>query len=155
MTSSIKPAATVILMREVDEGGFEIFLVKRSSRSSFGNLYVFPGGKLDPEDSSEDLYKYCEDMNDAEASKKLGIKIKSDSNYSMLSHPKEIDLLKHMIRFPNIIENTLDSLEPEGIANYLQELATRFHKFFVFFICHFIFIYIEGMKIDWVSTIAR
>ena len=74
MTSSIKPAATVILMREVDEGGFEIFLVKRSSRSSFGNLYVFPGGKLDPEDSSEDLYKYCEDMNDAEASKKLGIK---------------------------------------------------------------------------------
>ena len=34
MTSSIKPAATVILMREVDEGGFEIFLVKRSSRSS-------------------------------------------------------------------------------------------------------------------------
>ena len=74
MTSSIRPAATVILMREIDEGGFEIFLVKRSSRSSFGNLYVFPGGKLDLEDSSEDLYEYCEDMNDAEASKKLGIK---------------------------------------------------------------------------------
>ena len=74
MTSSIRPAATVILMREIDEGGFEIFLVKRSSRSSFGNLYVFPGGKLDLEDSSEDIYEHCEDMNDAEASKKLGIK---------------------------------------------------------------------------------
>ena len=60
----------------------------------------------------------------------LGIKVKSDNNYSMLFHPKEIDLLKHMIRFPNIIENTLDSLEPQGIANYLQELATRFHKFY-------------------------
>ena len=74
MTSSIRPAATVILMREIDEGGFEIFLVKRSSRSSFGNLYVFPGGKLDLEDSCEDLYEYFEDINDAEASKKLGIK---------------------------------------------------------------------------------
>ena len=73
MTSPIKPAATVILMREVKEGGFEIFMVKRSSRSPFGSLYVFPGGKLDPEDSENDLYSYCEGMNDEEASKQLGI----------------------------------------------------------------------------------
>ena len=73
MTSPIKPAATVILMREVKEGGVEIFMVKRSSRSPFGSLYVFPGGKLDPEDSENDLYSYCEGMNDEEASKQLGI----------------------------------------------------------------------------------
>jgi 8-oxo-dGTP pyrophosphatase MutT (NUDIX family) len=60
-------------MREVKEGGFEIFMVKRSSRSPFGSLYVFPGGKLDPEDSENDLYTYCEGMNDEEASKQLGI----------------------------------------------------------------------------------
>ena len=60
-------------MREVKEGGFEIFMVKRSSRSPFGSLYVFPGGKLDPEDSENDLYSYCEGMNDEEASKQLGI----------------------------------------------------------------------------------
>ena len=73
MTSSLKPAATVILMREVDEGDFEILLVKQSSRSVFGSLHVFPGGKLDPEDFHKDLYSYCEGMNDEEASKKLGI----------------------------------------------------------------------------------
>ena len=28
MTTLIKPAATVILMREADESGFEIFMVK-------------------------------------------------------------------------------------------------------------------------------
>ena len=48
-------------------------MVKRSSRSPFGSLYVFPGGKLDPEDSENDLYSYCEGMNDEEASKQLGI----------------------------------------------------------------------------------
>ena len=74
MTIPIKPAATVILMREEIKGEFEIFMVKRSSRSTFGSLYVFPGGKLDPEDSENDLYSYCEGMNNEEASKQLGIK---------------------------------------------------------------------------------
>ena len=73
MTTPIKPAATVILMREAEASGFEIFLVKRSSRSSFGSLYVFPGGKLDPEDTERDLYAYCEGMTDEEASARLGI----------------------------------------------------------------------------------
>lgn len=73
MTTPIKPAATVILMRDAEESGFEIFIVKRSSRSSFGSLYVFPGGKLDPEDTERDLYAYCEGMNDEEASARLGI----------------------------------------------------------------------------------
>ena len=74
MTIPIKPAATVILMREEIKGDFEIFMVKRSSRSTFGSLYVFPGGKLYPEDSENDLYPYCEGMNNEEASKQLGIK---------------------------------------------------------------------------------
>ena len=56
MTTPIKPAATVILMREEIKGDFEIFMVKRSSRSTFGSLYVFPGGKLDPEDSEAGNY---------------------------------------------------------------------------------------------------
>ena len=30
MTTSIKPAATVILMREAQEGGFEIFMLREA-----------------------------------------------------------------------------------------------------------------------------
>ena len=73
MTTIIKPAATVILMRDAAEGGFEILMVKRSGRSAFGSIYVFPGGKLDPEDSTRELYSYCKGMTDVEASRKLGI----------------------------------------------------------------------------------
>ena len=72
MNTLIIPAATIILMREADHG-FEIFIAKRNSRSTFGSIYVFPGGKLDPEDYSEDLYSHCEGLDDTVASKKLDL----------------------------------------------------------------------------------
>ncbi len=46
-------AATVIVLRE-DAAGFEVFLVQRHQNSGFmANVYVYPGGKLDPSDCSE------------------------------------------------------------------------------------------------------
>ena len=48
----------------------------------------------------------------------------------LLSHEDEIRLMKQLVYFPEIIEIALESLEPQGIANYLQELAARFHKFY-------------------------
>ena len=72
MNELIKPAATVILMREADDG-FEIFMAKRSNRSPFGSVYVFPGGKLDPDDYADGLYNHCEGLDDHSASKRLGL----------------------------------------------------------------------------------
>lgn len=46
-----RDAASVVLLRE-QGGQLEVFLLKRSgSRTIVGDAYVFPGGKLDPEDS--------------------------------------------------------------------------------------------------------
>ena len=72
MNTPIKPAATVILMREANNG-FEIFMVKRSNKSPFGSVYVFPGGKVDRADFDKDLYKFCEGLDDKTASEKLGL----------------------------------------------------------------------------------
>lgn len=45
-----RPAATIVLMRESDEGP-QVFCVERSSKSSFlAGAIVFPGGQLDPGD---------------------------------------------------------------------------------------------------------
>jgi len=46
------PAATVVLLR--DRGGdLEVCLLRRHARSDvLGGAYVFPGGKLDPEDAA-------------------------------------------------------------------------------------------------------
>ena len=51
----IRPAATIILVREASPS-FEIFMLKRTSRASFASgMYVFPGGRVDSDDH---LHKY-------------------------------------------------------------------------------------------------
>jgi 8-oxo-dGTP pyrophosphatase MutT (NUDIX family) len=44
------PAATVIPLRQ-GPAGMEVLLLQRNSRGQFGNMWVFPGGRVDPEDS--------------------------------------------------------------------------------------------------------
>ena len=58
----IAEAATVILARE-RAGRFQVYLLKRSSKSGFmaGN-YVFPGGTLDTEDRDINLFKTHSDL---------------------------------------------------------------------------------------------
>jgi 8-oxo-dGTP pyrophosphatase MutT (NUDIX family) len=49
------PAATVVLLRDAPEGGLETLMVRRSSKLEFaGGMWVFPGGRVDPDDIPED-----------------------------------------------------------------------------------------------------
>ena len=50
------PAATVLPLRDGDQG-LEILMVQRNSKGTFASNWVFPGGKVDPEDfgSSDDI----------------------------------------------------------------------------------------------------
>ena len=51
----IRPAATVILVRDAAVD-YEIFMLKRTSKAAFaGGMYVFPGGRVDGDDH---LHKY-------------------------------------------------------------------------------------------------
>jgi 8-oxo-dGTP pyrophosphatase MutT (NUDIX family) len=53
----IRPAATVIIVRDAIDG-FEIFMLKRTSGAAFaGGMYVFPGGRVDGDDH---LHRYDE-----------------------------------------------------------------------------------------------
>ena len=47
------PAATVILLRDSAEGP-EVLMLERVSRGSFAGMWVFPGGRVDPEDHDPD-----------------------------------------------------------------------------------------------------
>ena len=49
---------------------------------------------------------------------------------SYLRHDEELNLLKYMVRFPEFVNIAYENLEPQNIANYLQELSARFHKFY-------------------------
>ncbi|MEY2583318.1 MAG: hypothetical protein QOE09_3167 [Ilumatobacteraceae bacterium] len=49
-----KPAATVMLLRDT-ENGIEVFMLRRTHAAAFASgMYVFPGGKVDPADGDGD-----------------------------------------------------------------------------------------------------
>ncbi len=55
-TVPVKPAATVMLVRDADVGGIEVFMMRRTTKAAFaGGMYVFPGGAVDAEDSSYEI----------------------------------------------------------------------------------------------------
>jgi len=71
--SALRPAATVMLIRDVADD-FEVFMLQRTHNAAFaGGMYVFPGGKVDATDGAEALEPYCDGLNDFEASAILQI----------------------------------------------------------------------------------
>src|SRR5512133_2922617 len=47
-----RPAATVLLLRDIDGAGFEVLMTRRSASASFApGAYVFPGGTVDAADA--------------------------------------------------------------------------------------------------------
>ena len=59
-----------------------------------------------------------------------GYKLDENIDLTPLTLDSEINLIKLLLEFPNIIEKTKDNLEPQSIANYLQSLAGMFHKYY-------------------------
>lgn len=68
-----RPAATLILARETPQG-IEVFLLRRAQSAAFvGGAYVFPGGAVDQGDRDAHLTELCVGMDDATASRLLGV----------------------------------------------------------------------------------
>jgi 8-oxo-dGTP pyrophosphatase MutT (NUDIX family) len=70
---SPRPAATVITVRD-GSNGYEILMLRRNLNSDFvGGAYVFPGGGVDASDASPAAQRLAFGLNDAEASRRLGL----------------------------------------------------------------------------------
>lgn len=54
----------------------------------------------------------------------------STNNFKLLKEDEEIDLIKHINLYPDIIERSAESFDPLILINYLHELAEYFHKFY-------------------------
>jgi len=49
---------------------------------------------------------------------------------AMLKEPEEINLLKTMARYPDVLKNSAKFMEPHRITFYLMELAACFHAYY-------------------------
>ena len=54
----------------------------------------------------------------------------SKGDVSLLNHPSELALIRHMLRLPELVQQMAQSLEPHHLAHFTMELATAFHGFY-------------------------
>ena len=52
------------------------------------------------------------------------------ADLQLLKGPSELTLVKLLLSFPGVVENTCQSLEPHRLSSYLGDVATAFHKFY-------------------------
>jgi arginyl-tRNA synthetase len=48
----------------------------------------------------------------------------------LISSPAEMEIIKVLRKFSQVVNASLENLEPQGLTVYLQELATYFHKYY-------------------------
>ncbi len=53
-----------------------------------------------------------------------------NTDYSLIREKEEIDLLKKLLEFPELIQNCAVSFEPHRLTTYLREVAETFHRFY-------------------------
>ncbi len=54
----------------------------------------------------------------------------SQGDVRLLNHPRELALIRQLVRLPEIIELVVNQLAPHHLAFYSQELASAFHLFY-------------------------
>ncbi|WP_414052127.1 arginine--tRNA ligase [Macrococcus animalis] len=54
----------------------------------------------------------------------------NDADFSLITNDKAFELLKRIADFETVIEQAADARAPHRITNYIQDLASHFHKFY-------------------------
>ncbi len=63
--------------------------------------------------------------------RKIDTKYKmQNTKYNLLNHPSELELIKQLIRFPEIIEDTAEDYQVQRLPQYALDVATVFHQFY-------------------------
>ncbi|ROL61722.1 arginine--tRNA ligase, partial [Bacteroidetes/Chlorobi group bacterium ChocPot_Mid] len=62
--------------------------------------------------------------------KEKGISIKEHVNYDLLKENQEINLIKELMRFTDVVKSAALACEPQILCEYLHILASAFHSFY-------------------------
>ena len=58
------------------------------------------------------------------------VEVNEDTTGSLLTNPKEVDLLKHIGAYERVVLDAAINKSPYKITNYLYTLASLFHTFY-------------------------
>ena len=130
---STRKAQYITLDELIDEVGKDVvryFFIMRGTNSHL-NFDM----SLAKEESDENpvfylQYAHARLSNILKHAESLGFSINNKTNLSVLTLESEIQLIKLLLEFPNIVSKAKDNLEPQTIATFLQNLAGMFHKYY-------------------------
>ncbi|MGA2418112.1 MAG: arginine--tRNA ligase [Candidatus Staskawiczbacteria bacterium] len=114
----------------IDEVGLDIarfFFLQRSLNTHFNFDMDLAKEKSDKNPVFKVQYAYAR-INSIFAKSK--IKSVKPKNLELLKEPSELDLIKQLIRFPEIIKDTAEDYQLQRFPQYALELAESFHKFY-------------------------
>lgn len=118
------------LTREVGKDVVRYFFIMRSMNSHLNFDLDLAKDHSDQNPVFYLQYAHARICNIIKHGKSLGHEFTKDFEPSLLDHDAEISLLNTLHHFPELMEQVLETLEPQTIANYLQDLAASFHKFY-------------------------
>lgn len=130
---STRKADFITLDNLIDELGLDIvryFFIMRSMNTHLDFDLNLAKDQSDKNPVFYLQYAYARICNIIRHGEGQNYKFSDDFDATLLHQSSEIKLLKLMSNFPTMMETALDTLEPQIIANYLQELASSFHKFY-------------------------
>tara|TARA_B100000575_G_scaffold73351_1_gene57034 strand:+ start:256 stop:1923 length:1668 start_codon:yes stop_codon:yes gene_type:complete len=130
---STRKADFITLDNLIDELGLDIvryFFIMRSMNTHLDFDLNLAKDQSDKNPVFYLQYAYARICNIIRHGEGQNYKFSDDFDATLLYQSSEIKLLKLMSNFPTMMETALDTLEPQIIANYLQELASSFHKFY-------------------------
>ena len=131
--SMSKRSGSYVTMRDVvNEVGADVmrfFLLMRSSES-----HLDFDLDLARKESSENpvyyiQYAYARIKSVFRKAGEEGVQ-ESDSSLNLLSQPEEMDLVKKLLMYPDMVFDAAESLAPHKIAYFLQEVASDFHAYY-------------------------
>ena len=129
-----KRAGKIIEMKElIDEVGVDVarffFLMRKTSAHLDFDI------DLAKKQSEENpvyyvQYAHARVCNILKFAREQGIPFPEEADLSLLKTPEEINLIKTLLDYPGVVLKAARSLEPHWLTEYLQGLASVFHRFY-------------------------
>ena len=130
---STRKANFVTLDELMDEVGVDVtryFFLMRNMNSHLNFDLTLAKTQSDENPVYYIQYAHARICSILELARERGIDPDAEAQLSSLTAGEEINLIKHLTRFPATVEGSAVNYEPHRLVNYLFELATLFHKFY-------------------------
>lgn len=129
-----KRTGNAITLREImDEVGIDAaryFLTMRSPDSHFDFDLELAKEQSQDNPIYYAQYAHARICSILKQAKEQGVEITTGADFTTITNEKAIELLKKVAEFETTIESAAEHRAPHRLTNYIQDLASAFHKFY-------------------------